>query len=268
MLIKHPRADMAANAAKSASEQALAEADGRAAALVGTPMLERRRLIMVSVGAGISLLWILFCVSYINSSIGWTNLWHALPHEIGAFIAGVAAPLAFLWLMLLNMWRGMAIKRQSAALHELLLDLSYPTPEAERRVSALAGALRRQAREMEEAAQSATAQIATLGETMSGQQQELLAAATGAREQVAQQARQITGTLQQSSQSLLSAAEQVNRDLDNTVKGLAGRFEEQSRSLVDAAEKVGTEMNSKVSCLGQTVSSQAVFRFCFPARYH
>src|SRR3546814_7386136 len=78
----------------------------------------------------------------------------------------------------LNMWRGTAVRRQAAALHQVLLDLSYPTPEAERRVSALSGSLRRHAREMEEAAQVATNQIASLCDTMSGQQQSLLAAAS------------------------------------------------------------------------------------------
>src|SRR3546814_8216321 len=43
MLIKHPRADMAANAAKPASEAAMERAEAEAGELIGLPALERRR---------------------------------------------------------------------------------------------------------------------------------------------------------------------------------------------------------------------------------
>src|SRR3546814_1736842 len=43
MLIKHPRAEMAANAGKPASPAALQRAEAAAAELVGQPALERRR---------------------------------------------------------------------------------------------------------------------------------------------------------------------------------------------------------------------------------
>src|SRR5690606_10875233 len=208
MLIKHPRADMAASASKPASKGALQRAEAAAAELIGKPALERRRQLLVGIGAVISIAWLGVCALYIQNSVGWRNLWQVLPHELGGFIAGASAPLAFLWLLLLNLWRGTAIRLHAAALHHVLLDLSYPTPEAERRVSALAGALRRQAREMEEAAQSATDKIATLGETMADQQQALITAASGAGEQVALQTKQLAGTLSQSSQVLLAAAEQ------------------------------------------------------------
>lgn len=56
---------------------------------------------MVVVGGALSALWLLLCADYIGEQIGWDNLFGLLPHELGIFIAGVFAPLAFLWLVLL-----------------------------------------------------------------------------------------------------------------------------------------------------------------------
>src|SRR5690606_14326901 len=71
MLIKHPRAEMAANAGKPASPAALQRAEAAAAELVGQPALERRRRILVGIGAILSIAWLGICALYIQNSVGW-----------------------------------------------------------------------------------------------------------------------------------------------------------------------------------------------------
>ena len=45
-----------------------------------------------------TLAWLGGITLYVENNIGWSNLWSMLPHEIGAFFAGVFGPLAFLWI--------------------------------------------------------------------------------------------------------------------------------------------------------------------------
>src|SRR3546814_20549117 len=56
MLIKHPRADMAANAAKPASEAAMERAEAEAGELNGLPALARRRYLLVGIGGGLPII--------------------------------------------------------------------------------------------------------------------------------------------------------------------------------------------------------------------
>ncbi len=47
-----------------------------------------------------TVLWLSFWVYYIFVRYTWTDLWAVSPNQIGDFLAGTVAPLAFLWLIL------------------------------------------------------------------------------------------------------------------------------------------------------------------------
>src|SRR6266404_1341749 len=62
--------------------------------------VRRRRLNWL--GLVVTIAWIAICIFYVQTQIGWSNLGGLLPHELGAALAGVAAPLVFLWLLVAN----------------------------------------------------------------------------------------------------------------------------------------------------------------------
>ena len=51
-------------------------------------------------GLVVTVAWIAICVFYVQTQIGWSNLNALLPHELGLALAGVVAPLVFLWLLI------------------------------------------------------------------------------------------------------------------------------------------------------------------------
>ena len=121
------------------------------------------------VGIAASVLWLWLAADYIGEQIGWDNLFFLLPHEIAIFVAGVFAPLAFLWLVLLYL----AVGRRLAVTRDLLaarLDaLTYPAEDAETRVAQVSAALRAQAQDLSAASDAAIAAGLKL-ETMLGRQ--------------------------------------------------------------------------------------------------
>ena len=68
-----------------------------------------------------------------------------LAHELGAMLAGMTAPMAFLWLGLAYFRRGSDVRDHSEALRRQLEMLTYPAEEAEARISQVSEALRKQA---------------------------------------------------------------------------------------------------------------------------
>ncbi len=106
------------------------------------------RQYMLYAGAAISAIWLALCGWYIHVSIGWQELLLLLPHEIGAFLMGIFAPLAFVWLALFFFVRGQEMRDTAAVLGEELRRLTYPAEDAEERVQAIAASLRAQAEEL------------------------------------------------------------------------------------------------------------------------
>ena len=51
------------------------------------------------VAGGLSAAWLVLCSYYTGVNIGWQEVWRLPPQEIGAFYAGIFAPLAFMWLV-------------------------------------------------------------------------------------------------------------------------------------------------------------------------
>ena len=67
----------------------------------------RRPVLIVS---AISTIWLGLCTYYIHAEVGWSSLIGFKPHELGALIAGIFAPLACLWL-------GVSLVRRQTDLH-------------------------------------------------------------------------------------------------------------------------------------------------------
>ena len=60
------------------------------------------------VAYAITAIWLALAALYVQSSIGWSNILTLLPHELGAVLTGVFAPLAALWLGMayVGTWHG------------------------------------------------------------------------------------------------------------------------------------------------------------------
>src|SRR5262245_18037111 len=75
--------------------------------------------------AAASVAWLAIVAFYIQTQYGWDSIAQLLPHELGAGIAGVAAPLAFLWLVVAFVERGRELRRQVDVLGHQLDGLIY-----------------------------------------------------------------------------------------------------------------------------------------------
>ncbi|MEC8173403.1 MAG: hypothetical protein VX090_08480, partial [Pseudomonadota bacterium] len=98
-------------------------------------------------GISASVFWLLLCLTYIHTTLGWSFGSQMLAHELGAMVAGMTAPLAFLWLGLAYFRRGYDVREHSEALRRQLEMLTYPAEEAEAQISQVSEALRKQADE-------------------------------------------------------------------------------------------------------------------------
>ena len=61
-------------------------------------------------GISASVFWLLLCLTYIHTTLGWSFGGQMLAHELGAMVAGMTAPLAFLWLGLAYFRRGYDVR--------------------------------------------------------------------------------------------------------------------------------------------------------------
>src|SRR3546814_20676688 len=71
------------------------------------------------IGALISAAWLAAAYYYFKVLVGLPNLEALLPHELGIVVAGVFAPLAFLWLFLAFLRRGGGLRAHTALLREI-----------------------------------------------------------------------------------------------------------------------------------------------------
>jgi len=70
----------------------------------------------VALGAALTLLWLGLALTYVTFSVGWQRFLALPPSELGSFLEGAVAPLAFLWLVLGLFLQQGEIARNSDAL--------------------------------------------------------------------------------------------------------------------------------------------------------
>ena len=121
------------------------------------------------IASGISAIWLGLCAYYVQVEVGWSSTLSFLPYELGAFIAGVFAPLAFLWLAIAFAGRHADLNRVSGALQHELHRLVYPSDDADDKVKDIADRLRRQAEELSQASDKAAENAETLRAVLSDQ---------------------------------------------------------------------------------------------------
>jgi DNA-binding ferritin-like protein len=164
------------------------------------------RWLAATVGLVLTVAWLAFIGIYVDSDIGWDNVRGMLPHEMGAALAGVFTPLAFLWLAVLYWARGRDLADAAAAINRQLDLLTFPSEAAAGRAEAAGAVLKRQA----EALRSASDQSSELLGGFAVRFQSEAAALT----EVVQEARAQTDRLREGLAAEIASAREVAAKLD------------------------------------------------------
>ena len=174
--------------------------------------VKRRTQKVTAAGISVSVFWSFLCLTYIHTTLGWSFGSQMLAHELGAMVAGMTAPLAFLWLSMAYFRRGYDVRNHTEALRRQLDMLTYPAEEAEARIGQVSEALRKQAEELSRASDKATIDIGQLSGAL--------------REQ--------TEALSEVSQKAAGEATSLKDAISGQTKALtdlADRFADQSRNM-------------------------------------
>ena len=136
----------------------------------------RRRAAYTIVGLVISGCWLTLVALYIGDQIGWENLALMLPHEIGFTLAGVFAPLAFVWLFLIYLGADSELSDTVVELRRRLDQLVYPSESSAARVEAVTKSLREQAEQLTAASEAAATEAERIKERLAAETRGLIEA--------------------------------------------------------------------------------------------
>ncbi len=101
-----------------------------------------RALRLVLSGPALSALWLLLCLLYIQSQVGWDVLFQLLPHEIAIAALGVLAPIAFIWVVTGFYQRAEALTESSRELADAVAAMVFPSKASEARAREVGDSLR------------------------------------------------------------------------------------------------------------------------------
>jgi hypothetical protein len=83
-------------------------------------------------GLGITGIWILLAVLYVELTFGWTGFIHLSANDLGSFMEGAFAPLAFLWLVIGYFLQKKELEQNTEALRAQALALEAQLHEIQR----------------------------------------------------------------------------------------------------------------------------------------
>ena len=190
---------------------------------------------------------------YVTQMIGWQSLIELLPHELGGFLAGAAAPLAFLWMVLAFQQRGVELNRNARALQDVLADLSFPSPDHERRLAAITGALRRQSEALEQSTGGAAERAAGLQQVLTDKTHAL----TEATQRMARELESARALLQSKSAEITQISQTVaiqNQKVEQLSRSQAELLTDASIKASTAAQDMALSLDNKLRALDQSVA--------------
>ncbi|MDF1720025.1 MAG: hypothetical protein P1U65_05075 [Minwuia sp.] len=207
MLLKWP---------KSAPESDAAPDSNRSALTVQS--LDRLRRGTATVLVALTLGWLAIVLIWFAQSVGLAAAGLMLPHELATVVLAAFVPPAFIWLAGFWYWRSVDSGHSRSALQEILKDMSFPDPEAEARLNAMALSLRRLSQALESETTNALARVDRLDERIGKGTEALSAAAQRSAEQSDELGQTIT-TRAEDQRRLLAEV----RALDAEVRDLGDR---------------------------------------------
>ncbi len=125
-------------------------------------------------GVGATAAWLAGSVIYLSGAVGWSNLINMPAHQLGSVIAGIAAPLALIWMGVHYLRRQDEFKAQMSPLLKQIDQLINPNRLIETRISAVTDALRRQANELVTAAERVEKSLNHVRDGLRGDMEKML----------------------------------------------------------------------------------------------
>ena len=186
---------------------------------------QRRATVIAS---GTSLAWVLIALVFIASNGSQGELAGLTLPEVAMLVAGIAAPLAVIWLVVIFVRRNSDLREHTDMLRQQLDLLTYPAADAELRVRGVAESLRTQAEELNRVTDTATIQMEKLSKTLASR----------------------TDSLAEASESATGQAQTIGTMLEHhtsTLIDLTERFHKQETYLRDAVEKQAKDMTDATS---------------------
>jgi hypothetical protein len=84
----------------------------------------------IQLGLSLTIFWILLGVIYISANIGWRDFSSLTPEDLGNFLEGAFAPLAFLWLVIGYFLQQKELEQNTAALRAQAVEISRSAEQA------------------------------------------------------------------------------------------------------------------------------------------
>ncbi len=177
--------------------------------------------------------WLAGAVLYLGGEVGWANVLNMPAHQLGSVIAGIAAPIALIWMGVNYLRRHQDIKEQMAPLMAQIDQLINPNKAIEARIDAVADGLRRQANELITATQQVEK---TLNHVRDGLRTDM--------EKMVEYAGLTGKHLEQASTSMANRTTQLAR-MTEQMHGRLATFEEHAKSGSERLDQSVNDMMSK-----------------------
>ncbi len=143
----------------------------------------RASWIALAIGISVTVFWLAASARYVESTFGWDTVREVRLHELGLLVAGVTAPLAFLWLLLLYLVRGFTAGEDVRALRLRIEALTYPAEGSAERVREITKSLKEQSSELSSVSNEILGRLETQGKAFRQRSQELMGASLRASSQ-------------------------------------------------------------------------------------
>src|SRR5690348_13592851 len=192
------------------------------------------------IGIFLTVLYVIGFILYIDTQIGWGNVEVLLPSEQGGLLAGLTAPLGFLWLFLAFLKRGTDVERHTEALQSELRKLSYPLTDAEAKTMRIADALRRQVDVLNAASDGAQTRLQQTGDALEAQAQRI----SGLTEALAARVGTARDGLAAETQNMDERIAAVGKALRGHVADLEIQLNDAGRRLDDQARNFASQLDA------------------------
>ena len=232
--------------------------------------------VLPDVGVWATGAWLAGATVYLGGVVGWDNLMNLPAHQLGSVVAGIAAPLALIWMGINYLRRHQDIQEQIAPLIAQIDQLVNPNKQVEARIDAVSDGLRRQANELITATQQVEKTLNRVREGLRGDMEKLLeyAGLTGKHldqastsmanrtTQIARMTEQMHGRLVSFEEHAKSGSERLDQsvaDMMLKAHGASDRLERQTNNVIAALHASNMRMQRTADDLDSRISQIANF---------
>ncbi|MEM9468834.1 MAG: hypothetical protein AAF988_01585 [Pseudomonadota bacterium] len=208
------------------------------------PVNTRKRhvsTILNFVGFLLTIMWGGIVAGYVDENIGWNEIMSQQPHLLGGFLAGVLAPIAFLWFLVFQFQRSSELARYTHAFRTQMDKIDFPSEEERSYLKQDMKALSEQAAHLAEFSQTA---LNNINEARTSLQSDLQALSSVSR--------QSEQSLNQLSSRLVERSEKVNV-LTSEIEERTAAIEEKSQKGVESWDNATLQILERAADIEQAM---------------